>query len=407
VGREVFHVPSRSHFVFVSLIKALRGSDASNVHDEEPGDDELEFSDDEAEAAHRSRLKKMSVFPNSLSLLLLMISPRRGESRARSAASSRSSTPNPTLMRDQELADETFFSRNAYDEHGPYDMDFPVAGPSSSRPAPIPYDDPYGEAYTAPDVEVREARLEADLSSRRPSDRGSAAHPGSSYDRTLRPERGRGRGSRGRGHGGNSQGDRGRGGRGRERGPQKFGKDRSFSSSDPYGNRPTQPRSMSPTSLAIARATGQISYSGQDQQQQHYQNAPQDHRSPMYSDANAGSWSYGEVPMPYGYIPQGYPPQHQGQNFMQTAPFVQPHINPRFASAFGLGLQAQGQQGYNPMSPMGHQQQEFTYPGQNSMAIGGEAAPSTHAASSNWADEWTVPVQERFSSGATEEPKNS
>lgn len=59
IGREVFHVPSRSKFVFVRQIKGLKGSDASNVHDEEPGDEELEFfSDDEAEAAHKNRLKR-------------------------------------------------------------------------------------------------------------------------------------------------------------------------------------------------------------------------------------------------------------------------------------------------------------------------------------------------------------
>lgn len=61
VGREVFHVPTRSHFVFVSQIKAYKGSDASNVYDEEPGDDELEFSDDEAEIAYRSSLKRKCV----------------------------------------------------------------------------------------------------------------------------------------------------------------------------------------------------------------------------------------------------------------------------------------------------------------------------------------------------------
>ena len=64
IGREVFHVPTKSRFVFVSQIKALKGSDASNVHDEEPADDELEFSDDEAEAAYRNRLKrKCGSFP--------------------------------------------------------------------------------------------------------------------------------------------------------------------------------------------------------------------------------------------------------------------------------------------------------------------------------------------------------
>jgi len=57
VGRKVFHVPGRSHFIFVHQLRQLKGSDASNVHDEEPGEDEIEFSDDEAEAVHRSRFK--------------------------------------------------------------------------------------------------------------------------------------------------------------------------------------------------------------------------------------------------------------------------------------------------------------------------------------------------------------
>jgi len=57
VGRQVFHVPGRSHFIFVHHLRQLKGSDASNVHDEEPGEDEIEFSDDEAEAVHRSRFK--------------------------------------------------------------------------------------------------------------------------------------------------------------------------------------------------------------------------------------------------------------------------------------------------------------------------------------------------------------
>ena len=76
IGREVFHVPTKSRFVFVSQIKALKGSDASNVHDEEPADDELEFSDDEAEAAHRSRLKRkcgiFHLFPLHFRCLTLM-----------------------------------------------------------------------------------------------------------------------------------------------------------------------------------------------------------------------------------------------------------------------------------------------------------------------------------------------
>lgn len=57
VSRPVFHVPARSKYVFVAELTRLRGSDASNVHDEEPAEYELEFSDDEAEAAHKARLR--------------------------------------------------------------------------------------------------------------------------------------------------------------------------------------------------------------------------------------------------------------------------------------------------------------------------------------------------------------
>jgi H/ACA ribonucleoprotein complex non-core subunit NAF1 len=61
VSRPVFHVPARSKYIFVTELTRLRGSDASNVHDEEPAEYELEFSDDEAEAAHKARLKNRSV----------------------------------------------------------------------------------------------------------------------------------------------------------------------------------------------------------------------------------------------------------------------------------------------------------------------------------------------------------
>ena len=58
VSREVFHVPRRSKYVFLREIVRIKGSDASNVNDEEPAEDELEFSDDEAEAAHRQHMKR-------------------------------------------------------------------------------------------------------------------------------------------------------------------------------------------------------------------------------------------------------------------------------------------------------------------------------------------------------------
>lgn len=54
--RPVFHVPRRSFFVSSSSLHT-KGSDASNFYDEEPGHEELEFSDDEQEAEYRRALK--------------------------------------------------------------------------------------------------------------------------------------------------------------------------------------------------------------------------------------------------------------------------------------------------------------------------------------------------------------
>jgi H/ACA ribonucleoprotein complex non-core subunit NAF1 len=57
-GTPVYYVePPHSTFVFTQPLKSIKGSDASNFHDEEVGDDEMEFSDDEAEAEHKRRLK--------------------------------------------------------------------------------------------------------------------------------------------------------------------------------------------------------------------------------------------------------------------------------------------------------------------------------------------------------------
>ena len=61
ISREVFHAPRRSHFVFPSQLARMKGSDASNVYDEEVNEDEIEFSDDEAEAAFRQQRKRKYV----------------------------------------------------------------------------------------------------------------------------------------------------------------------------------------------------------------------------------------------------------------------------------------------------------------------------------------------------------
>lgn len=53
----VYYVEQHSTFVFTQPLRAVKGSDASNFHDEEVGADEMEFSNDEAEAEHKRQLK--------------------------------------------------------------------------------------------------------------------------------------------------------------------------------------------------------------------------------------------------------------------------------------------------------------------------------------------------------------
>ncbi|KAL1856682.1 hypothetical protein Plec18167_009121 [Paecilomyces lecythidis] len=56
--KTIYYVPQHSTFVFTQPLKGLKGSDASNFHDEEVGEEDMEFSDDEAEAEYKRRLKQ-------------------------------------------------------------------------------------------------------------------------------------------------------------------------------------------------------------------------------------------------------------------------------------------------------------------------------------------------------------
>ncbi|ETW87152.1 hypothetical protein HETIRDRAFT_456864 [Heterobasidion irregulare TC 32-1] len=261
ISREVFHVPQRSNFVFVNELKHWRGSDASNLHDEEPAEFELEFSDDEQEAAHKARLKQ-----------------RRFGSREPSTMSSRHSTPTPSQSRD--TAADTLYGLNPYDAYGAYDMDY-AAGPS--RPPPIPYDDdPYSDPYTMDTPNERPSSSDhliadggpgsSDLSGRAPqfNERGRVA------DVTA------------------------------DEAPSEM-----------EAQIPLAPQSFLPTPGTVPPATGQFTNGIGT-------SVPGDFSAPPVGTGNP--WSYD--PQFNQFNSYGYA-QHQ---------FVQPHINPRFASSFGLNV---------------------------------------------------------------------
>ncbi|GAA5911775.1 hypothetical protein JCM6882_003348 [Rhodosporidiobolus microsporus] len=55
--KPVFYCPTLAQFVFTRDLRNVKGSDASNIWDEEVGQNEVEFSDDEEEAEYKRRLK--------------------------------------------------------------------------------------------------------------------------------------------------------------------------------------------------------------------------------------------------------------------------------------------------------------------------------------------------------------
>lgn len=56
-GAQVCYVQEHASFVFTQPLKGMKWTDASNIHDEEIGEDEMEFSDDEAEQEYKRAQK--------------------------------------------------------------------------------------------------------------------------------------------------------------------------------------------------------------------------------------------------------------------------------------------------------------------------------------------------------------
>jgi H/ACA ribonucleoprotein complex non-core subunit NAF1 len=280
---------------------------------------------------------------------------RRAGSRTGSVTSSRHTTPIPSQMRDQDLT-EQFLDPNPYAEHGAYDFDYAASG--RSRPPPIPYDDPYADGYNA-DTMIPSLPQASPVLHERQEQRDETS---AGLDRRQHPYRrnstARARGQRG--------GARGRG-RGRERADR--GRERSVQrrSSAPSPNRyavinvpqhdepydPRSPQPLSPSPIAVATATGE--YSGGSM-------ATPSPTTTQHSISSAWSFPHQQN---YNFNSPGY--QH---------PYVQPHINPRFASAFGIDV------GYL-------QQAQMVTPsyGQNAYeGLDTEQRPSQE----NWLEEWTV-----------------
>ncbi|KAH6717125.1 Gar1/Naf1 RNA binding region-domain-containing protein [Leptodontidium sp. MPI-SDFR-AT-0119] len=167
LGTKVFYSEKHSTFVFTQALKAYKGSDASNLHDEEVGDEEMEFSDDEAEAEHKRRVKQKRI-------------ERRG-GKMQNGGSGRGGHP---LQQQQTPYNSSKpISYDDAEEDGPYrPLTRPAGFENSVGHGEAPQEGAYTGNYDRPNREQFRGRG-------RGGDRG-------------RGDRGRGRGDRGRGRGG-------------------------------------------------------------------------------------------------------------------------------------------------------------------------------------------------------------
>lgn len=266
------------------------------------------------------------------------------------APSSRQSTPAPSQMRDADMANESYFmNNNAYDEIGPYDLNYDAA---VSRPAPIPYNDPYADEFEGPSSSSSVAPTSPTSSI---NDASQLRPPRRSANSGRREDGNRGHGS-GRGRGNNNinsnRGNQSRGGRGGGRGRG----DGSRGGFDSSGNSNQQAWSHGSSFSGNGVMPG-----SSDPQQQFYQQPPM---SPI------GQW-----PSYHGYgagMPYNSQQQHQPQQF------IQPHINPLFASQFGMGMGVGG-----PGTVGGG---PYNMPALNMQSHPGVQSPS--APSSPWSIQW-------------------
>lgn len=166
---KVFWVEKYANRVFTHNLN-VKGSDASNIHDEEVADAEVEFSDDEAEADHKRRLKEAKQSTRGGRQ-----ASNDGKSKAVQHGRTHSSRPDICLTQSHDS------STMNYDDE-------------LYTPLPRPSDLHHATGRGEPPVEVLNTPYVA----------GRGSHP-------SRPQRNRGWD---RGHRDQSRGDHGRGGRG-------------------------------------------------------------------------------------------------------------------------------------------------------------------------------------------------
>ena len=318
-GTSVFYSEQHSTTVFTQSLKVFKGSDASNLHDEEVADDEIEFSDDEAEAeykrqqknAKQARREGRSGVADGFSRGPGGRGGNRGRGpRTRDRRGGRSSD-------DPRGSDQGGINYDDMETDGPY---IPLTRPSNLHEI---------MGRTEAPLENRSHDLDA---ARRGHDQGVWNHA-------------RGRGARGRGDNSRDY----RGGRGDRRGRGGH-EDRGYNAhSQPPPHYP-QPQ-YSPSQSSIYQSQSQSQYQPPSQYQ--YGSQPHDayQPSPHYAPQ-----TYGNPPFQTSSSHQSYyqpQPQQQQQQQQQQQPSLQtpvPNIPPGAFLNPAFFAQASQNQPQNPFS---------------------------------------------------------
>ncbi|EME42117.1 hypothetical protein DOTSEDRAFT_174961, partial [Dothistroma septosporum NZE10] len=201
-GTRIYYVDTHSTFVFTQPLRTAKGTDASNIHDEEIGEDELEFSDDEEEAAFKSQRKRAKKEGRTA------LTRSEFQAGARSFVASGHDGGHTYTGNSSDVPAQSYGGALSYDDE-PTGEDFyqPLKRPENlaqlmSNGAPPP--------RQQPSTDRGRGRGRGDG-----ADRGGRGR-GRGGDRGGRGDRARGRGDRGRGRGGLDRDQRG--GRGGQRG---------------------------------------------------------------------------------------------------------------------------------------------------------------------------------------------
>ncbi|KAJ5767264.1 uncharacterized protein N7511_004880 [Penicillium nucicola] len=299
-GIDIYYVEEHSTFIFTQPLKGMKGSDASNFHDEEVGDEEMEFSDDEAEMEYKRKIKQK----------------RQERKEARDGPRAKKNAPGPSKLNQTELN---------YDDAAGEEGYTPLARPTNLHEM----------------MGAREAPVEG-------TERGG-----------FRGGRGRGRGDRGRGARG--RGGAGRGGREMEdRRPHQ--QDSSSYESQPQPQPQTQPTPYGQPMYQQPQAS--YGMPQMPQMPQHYaayaQFAQQQAQNPQFAQQQQPQFGQGGAPAQFPFqfpFQQGYqmPGNFQGAH-INPAFLAALQQQQQFQ-------QQQQQQYQQPQQPQ-QQQQQFQQPQQ-------------------------------------------